>query len=120
MTKLTGRFIEFEMKTLTFDEYICIKKFFGKPIVPDMEKEFLQYIIEGGFPLAVKYDSYEDKMTYVDSVIEEIFEKDIKQNNKIRKKGLFRKVLSFGFELLFFPKYRRQNQLWSGIGKHCI
>ena len=95
VTKLTGRFIEFEMKTLTFDEYIGIKKFFGKPIVPDMEKEFLQYIIEGGFPLAVKYDSYEDKMTYVDSVIEEIFEKDIKQNNKIRKKGLFRKVQTY-------------------------
>ncbi len=95
VTKLTGRFIEFEMKTLTFDEYIGIKKFFGKPIDPDMEKEFLQYIIEGGFPLAAKYDSYEDKMTYVDSVIEEIFEKDIKQNNKIRKKGLFRKVQTY-------------------------
>ncbi len=95
VTRLTGRFIEFEMKTLTFDEYIGIKKFFGKPVDPDMEKEFLQYVIEGGFPLAVKYDSYEDKMTYVDSVIEEIFEKDIKQNNKIRKKGLFRKVQTY-------------------------
>ena len=82
-TKLTGRYIEFEMKTLTFDEYIGIKEFFGKPINTDIEREFIQYILEGGFPLTVKYDSYEDKMTYVDSVITEIFEKDIKKNNKI-------------------------------------
>lgn len=94
-TKLTGRYIEFEMKTLTFDEYIGIKEFFGKPINTDIEHEFIQYILEGGFPLTVKYDSYEDKMTYVDSVITEIFEKDIKKNNKIRKKGLFQKVQTY-------------------------
>ena len=93
-TKLTGRYIEFEMKTLTFDEYIGIKRFMGKP-VGDMDREFIQYITEGGFPLAVKYDSYEDKMTYVESVIEEIYEKDIKKNNKIRKKGLFRKIQTY-------------------------
>ena len=94
-TKLTGRYMEFEMKTLTFDEYIGIKQFFDKPVDSDMEKEFLQYIVEGGFPLAAKYDSYEDKMTYVESVIEEIFDKDIKRNNKIRKKSLFRKIQNY-------------------------
>ena len=91
-SKLTGRYIEYEMKTLTFDEYIGMKEFLGKPVDPDREREFIQYITEGGFPLAVKYDSYEDKMKYVDSVIQEIYEKDIKRNNKIRKKGLFQKV----------------------------
>ena len=45
-TKLTGRYMEFEMRTLTFDEYIGIKQFFGKPVDSDMEKEFLQYIVE--------------------------------------------------------------------------
>ena len=94
-TKLTGRYIEFEMKTLTFDEYIGIKKFFDKPINVDLEREFIQYIIEGGFPLAVKYDDYEDKMAYVDSVIDEIYKKDIKKNNKIRKKGLFQKIQTY-------------------------
>lgn len=95
MTKLTGRYIEFEMSTLTFDEYIGIKRFFGKIVDIDMDKEFLKYIIEGGFPLTVKYDSYEDKMKYVESVISEIFEKDIKRNNKIRKKSLFNKVQNY-------------------------
>ena len=95
MTKLTGRYIEFEMSTLTFDEYIGIKRFFGKIVDIDMDKEFLKYITEGGFPLTVKYDSYEDKMKYVESVISEIFEKDIKRNNKIRKKSLFNKVQNY-------------------------
>ena len=94
-TKLTGRYIEFEMKTLTFDEYIGIKHFFGIQINTDKEKEFLNYIVEGGFPLAVKYTSYDDKMLYVNSVIDEIFEKDIKKNNKIRKKALFQKIQTY-------------------------
>ena len=94
-TKLTGRYIEYEMKTLTFDEYIGMKQFLGKPVDTDREREFIQYITEGGFPLAVKYDSYEDKMEYVDSVIQEIYDKDIKKNNKIRKKGLFQKVQTY-------------------------
>ena len=95
VTKLTGRYIEFEMKPLTFDEYLGIKKFFGKPINPDMDREFTKYITEGGFPLSVKYDSYEDKMLYVKSIVEEIFDKDIKKNNKIRKKGLFKKIQTY-------------------------
>lgn len=95
VTKLTGRYVEFEMKTLTFDEYIGIKQFFGKPIDHDMDREFTKYITEGGFPLTAKYDSYEDKMTYVNSVIDEIFDKDIKKNNKIRKKGLFKKIQTY-------------------------
>lgn len=95
MTKLTGRYIEFEMTTLTFDEYIGIKRFFGKNIDTNTDAEFINYITEGGFPLAAKYNSYEDKMMYVESVIGEIFEKDIKKNNKIRKKNLFKKVQTY-------------------------
>ena len=94
-TKLTGRYIEFEMKTLTFDEYIGIKNFFGVRIETDKEKEFLNYIVEGGFPLAAKYKSYDDKMLYVNSIIDEIFEKDIKKNKKIRKKELFQKIQTY-------------------------
>ena len=94
-TKLTGRYIEFEMQTLTFDEYIGIRQFFGKAINPDLEAEFLEYIREGGFPLAAKYDSHDAKMTYVSSVVDEIFEKDIKKNKKIRKKSLFLKVQNY-------------------------
>lgn len=94
-TKLTGRYIEFEISTLSFSEYLGMKKFFGKQVDPDPDVEFQHYILEGGFPLAVKFDSFEDKRIYVNSVINEILEKDIRKNNKIRKKQLFNKLMTY-------------------------
>ena len=94
-TKLTGRYIEFEMKTLSFEEYLGMKKFYEKEISLDKDEEFINYILEGGFPLTLKYDSFDDKRLYVDSVIDEIYEKDIRKNNKIRKKELFKKIQTY-------------------------
>lgn len=94
-TKLTGRYLEFKIGTLSFYEYIEMKKFFGKNIESDVNIEFNNYILEGGFPLAIKYDGIENKRIYVQSVIEEIFEKDIKRNKKIRDKTLFRQVQTY-------------------------
>ena len=116
VTKLTGRYIEFNMGTLTFDEYVGMKEFLDKQVDTDLEKEFLKYISEGGFPLAVKYDSYEEKMIYVNSVIDEIFEKDIKKNNKIRKKDLFNKVQ--GYIINNFGATTSVNSICEYLNKH--
>lgn len=94
-TKLTGRYIEFEMTTLSFDEYLGMKKFLGKSVDSDIEREFINYILEGGFPLAIKYDDFENKRLYVNSVIDEIYDKDIRKNNKIRKKDVFKKIQTY-------------------------
>ena len=53
------------------------------------------YLIEGGFPKAIQYDTLADKRTYVKSVIDEIFEKDIKKRIKIRNREAFEKVRNF-------------------------
>jgi len=94
-TKLTGRYIEIEMTTLTFDEYIGLKKLYKKEIDSNLDLEFKKYIIEGGFPLAVRYDSYEDKYLYIKNLIDEIYKKDIKKNKKIKNKELFEKVKTY-------------------------
>lgn len=94
-TKLTGRYIEFKIGTLSFYEYLEMKKFFNKDINKDMNIEFTNYILEGGFPLTVKYNEVESKKVYVQSVINEIFEKDIKRNKKIRDKSLFNKIQTY-------------------------
>ena len=94
-TKLTGRYIEFEIFTLTFDEYIGMKKMYEKPVSERLEEELDSYILEGGFPRAVQYDSLEDKRTYVRSVIDEIFKKDIRRRTQIRHKDTFDKVKTF-------------------------
>ena len=94
-TKLTGRYIELEMVPLSFDEYLGMKSFLGKPIQNNLTAEFDSYILEGGFPKALQYDSMEDKRTYTRSVISEIFEKDIRQRVKVRNRAVFESVQTY-------------------------
>ena len=94
-TKLTGRYIEFELFTLAFDEYIGMKKMYGKPVSEHLDEELDSYILEGGFPRTVQYDSLEDKRIYVRSIIDEIFKKDIRRRVQIRHKDTFDKVQTF-------------------------
>ena len=89
VTKLTGRYLEFELFTLGFDEYIDIKKYYGIKVDDNKLIELNNYILEGGFPRTIFIENIEDKRTYVDGVINEIFEKDIKKNKKIRKTDTF-------------------------------
>ena len=63
ITKLTGRYIEFEMFPLNFNEYLEMKKFFKKNVSSNLLEEFDNYLIEGGFPKAVQFDSIQDKRT---------------------------------------------------------
>ena len=95
ITKLTGRYIEFEMMPLNFYEYIGMKKFLNKEINSNIYMEFEDFIKNGGFPGALYYDEFEDKITYISSVVEQIFEKDIKTNNKIKDVALFEVIEKF-------------------------
>ena len=92
VTKLTGRYIEIEMMTLSFYEYVDMKRFLGKEVNENVYLEFEEYIRNGGFPKSLYYDNYEDKILYTESVINQIFEKDIKRNNKIKDKDLFIRI----------------------------
>ena len=95
VTKLTGRYIEFEMFPLTFDEYLGMKEFLGKTISHDVVAEFDEFLRQGGFPKALQYDNPEDRRTYISSVIAEIFQKDIKKRIKIRNVTAFQSVQTY-------------------------
>ena len=95
VTKLTGRYLEFELFTLGFDEYIEMKKFYNINVDANLQIELNNYILEGGFPRTLFIESIDDKRTYVNGVINEIFEKDVKRNQKIRKVDTFEIVKSF-------------------------
>lgn len=94
-TKLTGRYIEIEMFPLTFDEYLQIKAFYQKPVDLNLSVELNRYILEGGFPRAILIDSLEDKRRYTESVVTEIFEKDIRRRVKIKDREAFEAVRHF-------------------------
>ena len=95
VTKLTGRYIEFEMFPLSFEEYEGMKRFYGKEINQNPMLELNAYITESGFPRAMFFDNLADKRRYVRGVIDEIFEKDIRKRVKIRSRETFETVMRF-------------------------
>ena len=95
VTKLTGRYIEIEMMTLSFFEYVDMKRFLNKSVNENIYLEFEEYIRNGGFPKSLYYDNYEEKITYTSSVINQIFDKDIKTSNRINDRALFETIQKF-------------------------
>ena len=95
VTKLTGRYLEFELFPLTFEEYEKMKAFYNKNIDPLPANEMNRYILEGGFPRTIQLENMADKRTYVQGVVKEIFEKDIRHRVKIREKGTFEAVKTY-------------------------
>ena len=95
ITKLTGRYIEFNILPLTFDEYLEFKKFFGKQLSTDNMAELRNYILEGGFPYVAKLNSMNDKSIYVQNLINEIYEKDIKKRIQIRNRATFEAIMKY-------------------------
>ncbi len=95
VTKLTGRYIEIEMFTLSFYEFLEMKKFLKKPVSSKIMEEFEEYVRFGGFPQILEFDTIEDKQMYVNNVISQIMEKDIKRHRKIKNKCLFEKIKTY-------------------------
>lgn len=94
-TKLTGRYLEFNILPLTLDEYVGIKRFFGKPVPTDPQTLLSEYILEGGFPYATKLDTQADRRAYVAGLIDEIFQKDISRRVKIKNRAVFDAVMTY-------------------------
>lgn len=95
VTKLTGRYIEFEIYTLSFEEYESMKLFYKKTISSNPIEELSSYIIDGGFPRSIQFDSLADRRIYAQNVIKEIFEKDIRRRIKVRDRNAFEIVKNF-------------------------
>lgn len=93
-TKLTGRYLPFEAFPLDFSEYLDMKRFFGKEI-RDMEIEFDEYILNGGFPKALEFDELNARQVYTRGIISEIFEKDVKTRKRISNIAVYERVQSF-------------------------
>ena len=89
VTKLTGRYLEFEIYTLSFDEYLDMKNYYKIPIEQNLSLELEKYINEGGFPRTLFFETLQDKRTYVEGIVNEIFLKDVKKRVIIKNKPLF-------------------------------
>ena len=92
VTKLTGRKIEIEILPLNFYEYVDMKRHLNIMLKDSMYDEFEQYIREGGFPGALKYNNEQDRKIYVQNILDDIFIKDIKKNQKIKNSEIFKNI----------------------------
>lgn len=94
-TKLTGRYLKFETYTLDFYEYLDMKKYYDLKIDSDMDVEFNEYILNGGFPKTLEFPDVNTRQTYTRGIIEEIFEKDVKTRKRISNISVYERVQSF-------------------------
>ena len=95
ITKLTGRYIEFEMFTLNFAEYLEMKAFLGNVQTQSLNAEFDEFLRYGGFPKVLEFSDPEAKIAYAESVVHQIIEKDVKGRQKIRNREVFDKVMTY-------------------------
>jgi hypothetical protein len=93
-TKLTGRYIEIEMFTLSFSEYLGMRAFLELPDQTEAQS-FREYLRYGGFPKALEYDDPQAKARYIEDVVEQIIKKDIRARRKIRNRSTFEKVMTY-------------------------
>ena len=94
-TKLTGRYLNFEIYPLDFKEYLEMKAFFHLTIDENMENEFDEYMLNGGFPKSLEFPDINARQVYTRGIIQEIFEKDVKTRRRISNVAVFKRVQSF-------------------------
>ena len=96
-TYLTGRYISFNVFTLSFAEYLSFKAAYHMP--DDPKKELALYIRSGGFP-AVHLQKYsqEDVYTIVRDIYNSVIFSDIVKRNRIRKIDQLERVVKYVFQ----------------------
>lgn len=94
-TKLTGRYLNFEVFPLDFAEYLDMKSFFKQTADEDIYREFDEYILNGGFPKTLEFGDVQTRQTYARGIIDEIFEKDVKTRKRISNVPVYERVQSF-------------------------
>jgi len=94
-TKLTGRYLNFEIYTLDFNEYLEMKQFRGLTTSNDLYEELNEYILNGGFPKTLEFSDRQSREFYTKSIVNEIFDKDIRKRKTIRNKQVFEAVQTY-------------------------
>lgn len=94
-TKLTGRYLNFEVYALDFKEYLDMKKYYDLTIDQDLYVEFNGFVLNGGFPKTLEFPDVRTRQIYTRGIIGEIFEKDVKTRKRISNLAVYERVQSF-------------------------
>jgi predicted AAA+ superfamily ATPase len=95
-TLLSGRYVRFEIRPLSFAEYLDFAQAIGKRIL-DKRSSIWEYLRRGGFPGIHYFKEADDSLT--DKTVSDIFSsvvlKDVVQRNKLRNIDLLERVIKF-------------------------
>lgn len=95
-TYLTGRYVSFQIFTLSFAEYLVFKKQYAD--VKDVHRELADYIRLGGFPAThLKAYSQDEIYTIVRDIYNSTIFSDIVKRNQIRKIDQLERVVKYTF-----------------------
>jgi len=98
-TYIAGRYVEFQISTLSFEEYLLFKETRIKSKVDNIYKEFEIYIRLGGFP-SIHIADYEIDTVYkiVNDIYSSVLLRDTIQRFNIRHIELLDRLVKFVFE----------------------
>ncbi|MDR3293211.1 MAG: ATP-binding protein [Clostridiales bacterium] len=97
-TLLSGRFVEFNLYTLSFAEFIDFRKKSGLGS-DDLDRELDAYIRIGGFPiLSTSEFRPNDARKIVDDINNSAILRDVVQRNNIRNTQLLEKIIAFVYD----------------------
>lgn len=92
VTKLTGRYIEVPIFPLSFSESWQMETFLGIKHAESLQSRFTNYLRVGGFPRLLTIEEETAKWTYLENLVEQIIQKDVKRRVQIRNRAVFDKV----------------------------
>ena len=95
-TFFTGRYVDFKVFTLNFEEYMDFKKARGLKVSDDLAVEFDEYFWRGGFPsISVSDQTQSQDDEEVDDIFKSIIYRDLVERKNIRNTGLLNRVVKF-------------------------
>lgn len=98
-TYLAGRYVELNLFTLSFSEYLQFRKELKGTEPEDIRNEFTRFLRSGGFPVLHVTDYEEEtagKVVY--DIYSSIILRDVVQRNKIRDIELLERVVKYLFD----------------------
>ena len=93
VTKLTGRYMGFDVFPFSLSEVRDYKLLNG--IEFDPNRDFQDYLVNGGFPRRFSYPDNDQQADYVRAVVREVVDKDIRKRKKVRNIQTFERILEY-------------------------
>lgn len=88
-TLLSGRYVEFKIHPLSYDEYTVIKN------LPVGKQSYIEYMQDGGFPELLNLSGREVKRNYVSALKDTVFLKDIIRRYTIKDVRLLEDLFAY-------------------------